>query len=216
VTTAATSDSVLAEIGRRRIVAVVRAESASEAVAAVRALGRGGISAVEIAFTTPAATEAISELVDDGDILVGAGTVENAEVAAAACDAGAQYLVSPFLCSEVVELADERGVLAIPGVLTPTEIAAAASRASLLKLFPASIGGPAMLRTLRGPFPALRFMPTGGVNLSNLRDWFGAGAFAVGAGTDLCPSEAVSEGDFALLEHRARCYSAELRSLRLP
>lgn len=207
-----TPGAVLAQIALRPIVAVIRAESARQAVTAARALRRGGISAVEIAFTTPQAATAVAELANDGDILVGAGTVENIRAAAVASDAGARFLVSPFASPQIVELAYERGILAIPGVLTPTEIAAAAPYAPLLKLFPASIGGPPLLRTLRGPFPDVRFMPTGGVSLSNLDDWFDAGAFAVGAGNDLCPPADVAAGDVKSLERRARCYTEELRA----
>ena len=101
-------------------------------------------------------------------------------------------------------------MLAIPGVLTPTEVLHVHAHAPLLKLFPAGLGGPALLRSLTGPFPGGRFMPTGGVVLGNVREWFEAGAFAVGAGTDLCPPDALRRGDQAMITDRARKYLAAL------
>lgn len=198
---------VLEELGRRRIVAVIRAGSADAAVFAAQALAAGGIDAVEVTYTTPGAATAIRELVDaQSDLLVGAGTLTSAAQAREAVEAGASFLVSPHTCVQVLDVGAESDVLAIPGVMTPTEIAAVRERAPLLKLFPAGIGGPALLRALRGPFPDLRLLPTGGVSAENVADWFAAGAFAVGAGSDLCPPRLVDERDRVEIERRARAY----------
>ncbi len=198
---------VLDQLGRRRIVAVIRTGSADAAVFAAEALAAGGIDAIEVTYTTPGAAAAIRELADTrADLLVGAGTLTSAEQAREAVEAGASFLVSPHTCLPVLDVGAEHDVLAIPGVMTPTEIAAVSERAPLLKLFPAGSGGPAFLRALRGPFPDLRLMPTGGVSAENVADWLAAGAFALAAGSELCPPRSIDERDRAEIERRARAY----------
>jgi 2-dehydro-3-deoxyphosphogluconate aldolase/(4S)-4-hydroxy-2-oxoglutarate aldolase len=194
------------ELEQRRIVAVLRAGSAARAVAAGQALAAGGITMLEVTFTVPDATEAIERLAADDSLLIGAGTVLTAAEARAAVRAGARFLVSPHLDHAVLDAAEQLGVPALPGVLTPTEVAAASRRSSVVKLFPASLGGPAFLRALRGPFPDLDFVPTGGVDAGNLADWLAAGALAVGAGSDLCPPADVDRGDLRGLRERAMAY----------
>ena len=204
-----TPDAVLEAIAASRIVAVVRAESAEQASAAAAALEEGGITAVEIALTTPDAATAIQEIrTTQPKLLVGAGTVLSSDDVTASVQAGAMFVVSPGHSLEVLDAARQAGLLAIPGVLTPTEVQRAQGLAPLLKLFPAGLGGPDLLRALRGPFPDVRFMPTGGVQIDNLGEWFAAGAFAVGAGTDLCPPDALRRGDFGAVTERARAYVA--------
>jgi 2-dehydro-3-deoxyphosphogluconate aldolase / (4S)-4-hydroxy-2-oxoglutarate aldolase len=206
-----TPDAVLDAIAASRIVAVVRADSAQQASAAAAALAEGGITAVEIALTTPEAATAIREIrTTHPKLLVGAGTVLSSYDVTASVKAGAMFVVSPGHSLEVLDAARHARLLAIPGVLTPTEVQRAHGLAPLLKLFPAGLGGPALLRALRGPFPEVRFMPTGGVQLDNLVEWFAAGAFAVGAGTDLCPPEALRRGDYGAVTERAREYVAAL------
>jgi 2-dehydro-3-deoxyphosphogluconate aldolase/(4S)-4-hydroxy-2-oxoglutarate aldolase len=206
-----TPDAVLDAIAASRIVAVVRAESAQQASDAAAALAAGGISAVEIALTTPEAATAIREIrTTHPKLLVGAGTVLSSYDVTASVKAGAMFVVSPGHSLEVLDAARHARLLAIPGVLTPTEVQRAHGLAPLLKLFPAGLGGPALLRALRGPFPEVRFMPTGGVQLDNLVEWFAAGAFAVGAGTDLCPPDALRRGDYGAVTERAREYVAAL------
>lgn len=192
------------------VIAVIRAGGAREAVVAARALAAGGVRAVEIAFTTPGAPEAIAELSGEPELLVGAGTVRSAAHAADAIEAGARFLVSPALVEPALELAEQAGVLALPGALTPTEVLAAAERAPVVKLFPASIGGPAYLRALLAPAPELLLVPTGGVSAANAGEWLAAGAFALGAGSELCPSAAIAAGDTDALTASARRYRAAL------
>lgn len=124
----------------------------------------------------------------------------------AAVRAGAAFVASPGTNEAVLRAARDAGVLAIPGVLTPTEIERGTQLAPLLKLFPAGVGGPPLLHALRGPYPRVRFMPTGGVTQTNVADWFAAGAFVVGAGSDLCPPEAIERGDFARITSRAATF----------
>jgi 2-dehydro-3-deoxyphosphogluconate aldolase/(4S)-4-hydroxy-2-oxoglutarate aldolase len=195
------------EIGRRRVVAVVRAPNPESAVSTAAALVRGGVTAIEITYTTPDAARAIREVAELSDVLVGAGTVTTAEQAREALEAGATFLVSPSTSLAVLDVADESDTLALPGVMTPTEIMAVADRAPLLKLFPASVGGVAFLKSLLGPFPDLRLVPTGGVTVANAAEWLSAGAFAVGAGGDLCPASAIAAGDFEEIERRAIAYT---------
>ncbi|HEU4656340.1 MAG TPA: bifunctional 4-hydroxy-2-oxoglutarate aldolase/2-dehydro-3-deoxy-phosphogluconate aldolase [Capillimicrobium sp.] len=206
VTTQPTVERLRAE----GLLAVLRAPSAAAAVRTAHALADGGIAAIEVTFTTPGAPEAIAELAQDPRLFVGAGTVRDARQAEAAIDAGAAYLVSPGLLWPVVDAGEQAGVLTLPGVLTPTEVAHAAERVDVLKLFPASVGGPAYLKALLAPFPDLRLVPTGGVNADNLGEWRAAGAFALGAGGDLCPSDLIAAGDFAAVTDRARRYRAAL------
>jgi 2-dehydro-3-deoxyphosphogluconate aldolase/(4S)-4-hydroxy-2-oxoglutarate aldolase len=203
-----TGEQLRAELAGRGVVAVLRAGSAERAIAAARALAAGGVTAIEITFSVPDAPGAIAKLAADESLLVGAGTVLTPDQADAAVRAGARFVVSPGLDEQVLDAAGRSGVPALPGVFTPTEVARAARRCSLMKLFPASLGGPALLAALRGPFPDLAFVPTGGVTASTVGDWLAAGATAVGASGDLCPQEAIEAGDTELLRQRAERYMA--------
>jgi len=172
------------------LVAVVRARSAADAVEVSEALADGGVRAIEVAFTTPDAAEAIATLAERlaGRAVVGAGTVVSRSQADEAIAGAAAFLVSPGVDADVVGHVRAAGHAILPGVATPTEVMAAARHGlRALKLFPGSLGGPDHLRALRGPFPGVRFMPTGGVSLASIPAWFGAGAFAVGIGERLAP-----------------------------
>jgi len=176
----------IADVG---IVPVVRASSADEARQAVEAVLRGGIGIIEVTMTVPDAPAIIQELSQHyGDrVLTGAGTVTTVKQAEACLAAGAQFLVSPGLSVAVVRAAEAAGELAIPGALTPTDVMAALDAgAQLVKIFPCgSVGGPKYVKALRAPFPGVRFIPTGGVNLVNAAEYIAAGAFALGVGADL-------------------------------
>jgi 2-dehydro-3-deoxyphosphogluconate aldolase/(4S)-4-hydroxy-2-oxoglutarate aldolase len=193
-----TPEQILQRIGEIGIVPVVRAASSQQALAAVEAIEAGGIPIVEITMTVPNAIATIREVVQrcGGRILVGAGTVCNATQARECLDAGAQFLVSPGLSVAVLEVARTLGALAIPGALTPTEIMAAAEAgAQVIKIFPCgSVGGAKYIKALRGPFPDLHFIPTGGVSPANAPEFFASGAFAIGMGSDLVDAVALREG----------------------
>jgi 2-dehydro-3-deoxyphosphogluconate aldolase / (4S)-4-hydroxy-2-oxoglutarate aldolase len=214
MTGALAAQDVLDELGRRGVIAVIRATSADHAVAAARALAEGGVTAIEITFTVPDAAVAIATLAQDGRLLVGAGTVLDPGQADDAVRAGANYLVMPHFDADLVDAAHRLGVPAIPGVFTPTEIVAAARRCRVVKLFPAGAGGPAMLRALRGPFPDVAFLPSGGVRADNIGDWLDAGAYGVSAGADLCPAAALERGDTGELTRRAQAYAAAVAHAR--
>jgi 2-dehydro-3-deoxyphosphogluconate aldolase / (4S)-4-hydroxy-2-oxoglutarate aldolase len=206
----AVTETALQRMRSEQIVAVIRAASADAAVRTSRALAAGGVRGIEITFSTPDAPAAIRALADDPELFVGAGTVLNRDEARRALEAGARFLVSPALVPPVLEAGREAGVLVVPGALTPTELLAAADQAEVVKLFPASLGGPAYLRALLTPLPHLRVVPTGGVVADNLGTWLDAGAFALGAGGDLCPSKLIAAGDFEGVTARARRYREAL------
>src|SRR3984957_5194939 len=174
------------EIG---IVPVVRASSAGEACIAAEAVCQGGIPIVEITMTVPGAVELIRELVKNcgSDVLIGAGTVLNADAARGCIDAGAEFLVSPGLNPQTVAFAAREGKLIMAGALTPTEVMAAwDAGADFIKVFPCGqVGGAKYIKALKGPFPQIPFIPTGGVNLNTAAEFLEAGSVALGIGGDL-------------------------------
>ncbi|RYG24147.1 bifunctional 4-hydroxy-2-oxoglutarate aldolase/2-dehydro-3-deoxy-phosphogluconate aldolase [bacterium] len=174
-------------IKRTRIVPVVRAASADEALRLADALVEGGIDILEITMTVPGAIEAIRQLAQREDVLVGAGTVLDPETANQCIDAGARFIVSPALNTETVKACNEAGILCAPGALTPTEVVAAhQAGGDVIKVFPCdSLGGAGYLKSLKAPLPHIPLMPTGGVSLATIRAFFEAGAIAVGAGSSL-------------------------------
>lgn len=183
--------ATLDEIAAARLIMVVRAPSADAARASIAAARSGGVRVIEVTFTVPDAASVIRELVADAGVLVGAGTVLTLEQAETAIDAGARFLVSPGLDESIVRFAVERDVLVLPGILTASEVMRARALGVLaLKLFPADSVGPAYLRALRGPFPELAIMPSGGVSAANAADWLAAGAIAVGMAGSLSPASA--------------------------
>jgi 2-dehydro-3-deoxyphosphogluconate aldolase/(4S)-4-hydroxy-2-oxoglutarate aldolase len=203
---------VIDAIGARRIVAVLRSASADDALEVAEVLLASGITALELTFTIPDAAAAIRELGRrHGDTaVIGAGSVTRPGQAAEAASAGARFLVSPGFDPGLFDEMRATGCAVLPGVLTPSEVMAAhAAGADALKIFPAATVGPGYLTALRGPFPNVRLMPTGGVSAATVGDWFDAGAWAVGAGGWLAPPR-VGEHGRAEIEERA---AALLRAL---
>lgn len=170
------------------IVAVIRADSPSKAVEMCRACREGGIVAIEVTFSVPHAVEVIQQIDREmGDqILLGAGTVLDPYTAKIAIEAGAKYIVAPNLSEETALLCNKHRIPYVPGVLTPTEIVKALELGvPLIKLFPASAVGPSYIKAIHAPLPQARLMPTGGVELENVKEWIKAGAAAVGVGGGL-------------------------------
>jgi len=194
-----TIEEVVRKIGEIGVIPVVRASTVDEANRAVEAICAGGIPVVEITMTVPNAISVIRELVQrhGGDVLIGAGTVTNAEQAESCVRAGAQFLVSPGLALSVLSVARVHNRLAIPGALTPTELMNAQEQgAGLVKIFPCgNVGGPKYLKSLKAPFPHAQLIPTGGVNLANAGEFIAAGAYALGVGADLVDAAALREGN---------------------
>ena len=192
------------------IVPVIRASSAREALLAVEAVCLGGIPVVEITMTVAGAIEAIRQAVKNcgDDAIVGAGTVLNAETAGRCVDAGAGFLVTPGFDLETVILARRAEVLIMAGALTPTEIMAAVQAgADFVKVFPCgNLGGPSYIRALKGPFPDVPMVPTGGVNLDNAEEFVRAGAVALGAGRELVKPEALRSGNTYEIVEAARLF----------
>jgi 2-dehydro-3-deoxyphosphogluconate aldolase/(4S)-4-hydroxy-2-oxoglutarate aldolase len=166
------------------VVAVIRAKSADLAVEMSHALVRGGVTGVEVTFSTPNAADAIARVRKElPSALVGAGTVLEAAELRAACEAGANFLVSPHFDPDLLDQARARNVPYLPGALTPTEIVRAwKAGAACVKLFPGSAVGPGYVKAIRGPLPDVPLMPTGGVDEKNLVEWLKAGVLAVGMG----------------------------------
>jgi 2-dehydro-3-deoxyphosphogluconate aldolase/(4S)-4-hydroxy-2-oxoglutarate aldolase len=188
-----------------RVLGIVRFSTGGDLDAAVDALRSSGIELVEITLDTPGALHTIERDASRGST-VGAGTVTRPEQVRACADAGARFVVSPGCLPDVVEQAHELGLAAVPGTLSPTEILTATGLdAEAVKLFPASLGGPGYLRTLRGPFPATRFVPTGGIGLEDIPGYLEAGAACVGLGTSLVGhAPPTSLGERRAIEARAR------------
>jgi 2-dehydro-3-deoxyphosphogluconate aldolase/(4S)-4-hydroxy-2-oxoglutarate aldolase len=195
-----------AVISDRRAFAVIRTPTAEQAVEAGRACLRGGIRLLEITLTIPDALGAIRALAAEKDAVVGVGSVIAPAQVADAAKAGARFAVSPHFDADVLAAAKARGLLSSMGGVTPTE-AMACHRAGVdvIKVFPASsFGGPAHLKALLEPMPFLRLMPTGGVDLQNMRAYLDAGAAGFGLGGSLVDKKAVSSGDWGQVEETAR------------
>jgi 2-dehydro-3-deoxyphosphogluconate aldolase/(4S)-4-hydroxy-2-oxoglutarate aldolase len=196
-----------AAVAGQRCIGIIRAGSAEEAVSAGRALADGGITIVEVAFTTPDAPAAIAALRSACPAAtVGAGTVLDAAAAFAAVRAGAQFLVAPIVASEVLRTGHRYGVAVFPGACTPTEIDAAMELgADAVKLFPAGSLGLGYLRSVAAAMPHVPFIPTGGITADDAPAWLAAGAMAVGVGGHL------TSGDPAGIAGRARALAARVR-----
>ena len=197
---------LLAEIEARRAFAVIRTDTAEQAVEAGRACLRGGVSLLEVTLTIPGALEAIRRLAQEAGATVGVGSVtEPAQIRSAAA-AGARFAVSPHFDPDILAETKAHGLLSSMGGVTPTE-AMTCHRAGVdvIKIFPASsFGGPAHLKAMREPMPFLRLMPTGGVDESNLRAYLDAGAAGFGLGGSLVDRKSALAGDWAVVTERAR------------
>ncbi|MFZ0138448.1 MAG: bifunctional 4-hydroxy-2-oxoglutarate aldolase/2-dehydro-3-deoxy-phosphogluconate aldolase [Candidatus Sulfotelmatobacter sp.] len=213
-----TIEDVIRRIGEIGIVPVVRAATVEDATRAVEAICAGGIPILEITMTVPNATSVIRHVVREhgNSALIGAGTVTTGEQAEQCIRAGAEFLVSPGLSTHVLAVAQACAKLAIPGALTPTELMHAQDNgAKLIKIFPCgNVGGAKYLQSLRGPFPNVALIPTGGVNASNAADYIAAGAFALGVGGDLVNAAAVRDGNLAKVTQAARELVEAVRAAR--
>jgi 2-dehydro-3-deoxyphosphogluconate aldolase / (4S)-4-hydroxy-2-oxoglutarate aldolase len=207
---------VLAALRATVVVAVLRAPSAAAAVSAVDALVAGGLTGIEVTYSTPDVPVVLREVRDrHPDVVLGAGTVRTPAHAEEAAAAGAEFLVSPGTLPEVTRAMLGTGATVLSGALTPSEVMLATDLGvHVVKLFPSSLGGPAYLKALRGPFPDVDFCPTGGVRPGNLGDWLAAGAVAVGAGGELTPASALATGDWEAVTAAAREFRAAADAVR--
>jgi 2-dehydro-3-deoxyphosphogluconate aldolase/(4S)-4-hydroxy-2-oxoglutarate aldolase len=206
-----TKDEQLQRWLKQRIVAVVRSPDGEQLVDVARALLAGGVSIMEITMTVPDALDVIRAVRDrlGGEVLLGAGTVLDAETARAAILAGAEFVVSPTVNHQVIRLCRRYDKLVASGAFSPTEVLSAWEQgADVVKVFPADVGGPNYFKALRGPLPQVRLMPTGGVDLSTAASFLRAGACCLGVGSALVDQEAVANANFERISHLARQYVA--------
>jgi 2-dehydro-3-deoxyphosphogluconate aldolase/(4S)-4-hydroxy-2-oxoglutarate aldolase len=203
------------------IIPIIRAPGTTvgEVVEVVEVLMNAGLPIAEITMTVPNAIEAIHAVAKRlPRVLVGAGTVTDAETARRAVEAGAEFIVTPCLVPEVIEAEQRAEVAVLPGALTPGEVFEAHRLGGdMVKVFPVqSVGGAAYVRALRGPFPEIPLVPTGGVTLDNIGELFQAGAAAVGVGTELISKDALARRDYAAIEAVAKQFLAAVRAARMP
>jgi 2-dehydro-3-deoxyphosphogluconate aldolase/(4S)-4-hydroxy-2-oxoglutarate aldolase len=213
-----TKQAVIARILEIGIVPVVRADTAERALLAAEAVRTGGIPIVEITMTVPGAIETIRRLAAERgrEMLIGAGTVLDAASAEACVAAGAQFLVTPGFDRDTVQFARQKDVVIMAGALTPTEIMAARKAgADFVKIFPCSnVGGAKYIKALRGPFPDVPLVPTGGVNLDTAAEFLKAGSAALGIGGELVLPQALKAGTPAAITELARKYVEIVKSAR--
>ena len=200
------------------LVPVVRASSADEAMQVIEAIKAGGVNVLEITMTVPGAVRVIEKVADKygSEVLVGAGTVLDAETARACLLAGAQFIVSPALNLDTIDLCHRYSAPVCPGVLTPTEVVTAWSAgADFVKVFPCgSVGGASYIKNLKGPLPQIKMIPTGGVSLKTAADFIKAGANALGVGTDLVDVKAIRAGEAHVVTERAKNFLEIVREAR--
>ena len=213
-----TKAEIIKHIEDLGLVPVVRASSADEAMQAIDAIKAGGVDVLEITMTVPGAVKVIEKVADKygGDVLVGAGTVLDPETARTCLLAGAQFIVSPALNLDTIAMCQRYSAPVMPGVLTPTEVITAWSAgADLVKVFPCgSVGGASYVKNLKGPFPQIKIIPTGGVSLTTAADFIKAGASALGVGTDLVDVKAIREGNPRIVIDRAKQFLDIVREAR--
>jgi 2-dehydro-3-deoxyphosphogluconate aldolase/(4S)-4-hydroxy-2-oxoglutarate aldolase len=204
----------LKEIG---LIAVLRGPSPELTVKMVGALIAGGVKAIEITYSTPNAVKVVADLHRQfGDqIVLGMGTLTEIAQAAEARGAGAQFLVSPITEPALGKAMVDSGLPVMIGALTPTEVFQAFKMGSdVVKLFPGSLVGPAYVKALKGPFPQIPLMPTGGVSAANVGEWYAAGVFGVGAGSELCPPQLAKDGKFDEIAQKAREFVAAVNKAK--
>jgi 2-dehydro-3-deoxyphosphogluconate aldolase/(4S)-4-hydroxy-2-oxoglutarate aldolase len=204
-------------IERTGLIAIVRLDSSAELVQAAKAIAAGGVSVIEFTLTTPGALRTIEAAVKElgSEVLIGAGTVLDAETARAAILAGAEFVVAPTLNTDVIEMCHRYDKVVIPGAYTPTEILSAWEHgADFVKLFPAEVGGPAYLKAVRAPLPQVKLIPVGGVTLETAGPFIRAGAAALGVGSNLVDKKAVAEGRFTQLTSVAQALSKAVLEAR--
>ena len=199
------------------VMAVIRGPTPELTLKMVEALIAGGVKGIEITYSTPNAAEVVRQLDKQfsNQIVLGMGTLTEATQVDEAIGAGARFLVSPICDPLLGKSMIASGVPVMIGALTPTEVFQAYKLGSdVVKIFPGSLGGPSYMKALKAPFPNIPMMPTGGVSATNVGEWLAAGAFAVGAGSELCPPKLAKEGRFDEIAMRAREFIKALEEAR--
>ncbi len=209
-------EQILTKIQDCGIVAVVRAETTDEAQRIAEACLEGGVSAIELTFTVPHADKVIEFLANKyspEEMILGAGTVMDSQTARMAMLCGAQYIVSPYFDVETVKLCNRYRMAVMPGVMSVREaVMAMEAGADILKIFPADLFGPKIIKDIKGPLPYAKMMPTGGVTADNAGEWIKAGAVALGAGGSL--TAGAKTGDYALITETAKRFVKNIKAAR--
>jgi 2-dehydro-3-deoxyphosphogluconate aldolase/(4S)-4-hydroxy-2-oxoglutarate aldolase len=199
------------------VIAIMRAQSSSQLIAAADAIKLGGVRAIEVTMTTPGALSVIAEAKEryGSDVIFGAGTVLDPETGRAAILAGADFVVAPTLNLELIALCNRYSIPVAPGCYSPTEaLAGWEAGADFIKLFPASVGGPNLVKAILAPLPQLRIIPVGGVNLDTAANFIQKGAAALGVGSSLVNQKLLDEGNLDELTRRAAAYIQEVKKGR--
>lgn len=206
---------IIKAIKETGIVAVIRAESAEEAFKLISAVKDGGITAIEVTMTVPGAIDVIKEVAQKygDDIILGAGSVLDPETASSCLLAGAEYIVSPILNPATVRLCNTYQKPSMPGAMSVTEVyQAMEAGAEIVKVFPATLFGPKIIKAIKGPLPQAQLMPTGGVSIDNVDEWIKAGSAAVGVGSGLLGP--AKTGDYNGVTERAERFIAKIGATR--
>ena len=196
------------------VIAIMRAQSSDQLIAAADAIKLGGVRAIEVTMTTPGALGVIAEAKEryGSDVIFGAGTVLDPETGRAAILAGADFVVSPTLNLKLVELCHRYSIPVAPGCYSPTEVLAGwEAGADFIKLCPASFGGPGLVKAILAPLPQVRIIPVGGVNLDTAADFIQNGAAALGVGSSLVNQKLLDEGNMEELTRRAAAYIEQVK-----
>jgi 2-dehydro-3-deoxyphosphogluconate aldolase/(4S)-4-hydroxy-2-oxoglutarate aldolase len=210
-------EEIVAKLREIGLVPVLRAESEEQALGIASAIADGGVTVLEITMTVPGAIRVMSRLTKERpDILIGAGTVLDAETARMCMLEGAQFVVSPALNLQTIEMCHRYSIPVLPGALTPTEVVTAwQAGADVIKVFPASaLGGAKYLKSLKAPLPQVEMIPTGGVSLATAKEFLEAGSFALGVGADLVDTKAMAEGKPEKITESAKKYLEIVREFR--
>lgn len=206
--------NIICETG---VIAIMRAQSSDQLIAAADAIKKGGVKAIEVTMTTPGALGVIAEAKEryGSDVIFGAGSVLDPETGRAAILAGAHFVVSPTLNLELVELCNRYNIPIAPGCYSPTEVLTGwEAGADFIKLFPASVGGPDLVEAILAPLPQVRIIPVGGVNLDTAADFIRKGAAALGVGSSLVNQKLLDAGDMDELTRRAAAFIEQVKKGR--
>lgn len=197
----------LTKIGKEKLIAIIREKTSEHAFYAAQACIEGGIKIVEITMNTPSPTTIINKLSEKyPHILMGAGTVLDTNMAKEAVDSGAKFIVSPHTDPDIIKFCKDQDIVVAPGTTTPSEMMYADKLgADIIKVFPIdNLGGPSYIKNVRGPLPHLKLMPTGGVNITNIKDFLHMGVFAVGLSRALIVPEAIATSDYDMIKRLAQ------------
>ncbi|MGV1103594.1 bifunctional 4-hydroxy-2-oxoglutarate aldolase/2-dehydro-3-deoxy-phosphogluconate aldolase [Clostridium perfringens] len=200
---------ILDELKASGVVAVVRGKSHEEARGYMEACLKGGIKSLELTYTIPNVCELIKEYSSHAEALIGVGSVLNGKMASDAIEAGAKYVVSPGYSEEVNKVCKEMNVLYLPGCMTVSEIMKAMDAGSkMIKLFPGDVFGAKYVKAIKAPIPNVEIMPTGGVSVDNIEEWFANGVSCVGVGSSLI------KGSLEDIENTAKAFMKKMEKIR--